>query len=177
MLGGALLALSGCSERATHALGLTRDAPDEFRVTTRAPLQIPPTFDLPPPRPGLPRPQEQSERRQAEEALVPQLALTGTPSEESPGQKALVAAAGPPAPPNIRALVTEEAALDRPQRSLADRLEFWKSSPPPGTAVDARRESQRLRENSALGQSVQAGDTPVEQHKRESFLDSITNLF
>ena len=34
VLGGALLALSGCSERATHALGLTRDAPDEFRVTS-----------------------------------------------------------------------------------------------------------------------------------------------
>jgi hypothetical protein len=32
--------------------------PDEFAVESRAPLTIPPDFDLRPPQPGAPRPQE-----------------------------------------------------------------------------------------------------------------------
>ena len=45
------------------------------------------------------RPQEQSERAKAELALVPQMALGGPAGGSSPGQQALVQAAGPPAAP------------------------------------------------------------------------------
>ena len=37
---GALLA--GCGADTARSFGLTRDAPDEFQVTTRAPLSMPP---------------------------------------------------------------------------------------------------------------------------------------
>ena len=38
---GGLLALSACStDGLTRTFGLTRDAPDEFTVTTRAPLSV-----------------------------------------------------------------------------------------------------------------------------------------
>jgi hypothetical protein len=64
----ALLLLVGCGENTARTLGFIRDAPDEFRVTTRAPLSMPPDMagGLPPPRPGAPRPMERSARDEAE---------------------------------------------------------------------------------------------------------------
>ena len=56
-----LLGVAACSgDELTRTFGLTRDAPDEFQVTTRAPLSMPPDFTLRPPRPGAARPQELS---------------------------------------------------------------------------------------------------------------------
>lgn len=52
-----LLALPGCSGLRT-ALGMERVGPDEFAVEARAPLLIPPDFDLRPPTPGASRPNE-----------------------------------------------------------------------------------------------------------------------
>jgi hypothetical protein len=89
--------VAGCSTDLTRTFGLTHDAPDEFTVTTRAPLSMPPDYSLRPPRPGAPRPQEQSERTQAEQALVPQQALGVAAVADSPGQDALVSEAGPAA--------------------------------------------------------------------------------
>src|ERR1700748_1496245 len=92
------LGLAACSDdELTRTFGLTRDAPDEFTVTTRAPLSMPPDYSLRPPRPGAARPMEQSERTQAEEALVPQTALGAPQVGNSPGQEALVQQAGPAA--------------------------------------------------------------------------------
>lgn len=176
LIPAALLGLASCSgDELTRTFGLTRDAPDEFQVTTRAPLSMPPDFTLRPPRPGAVRPQELTQRQQAEAALAPDTLLNGnTAGAPTPGQQALVAAAGRPAPADIRARLEQESALDTPSRSLTDRLMFWRSPPPPGTQVDAAREAARLRQNSALGQPVQAGDTPIIQRKRQGLF---TGLF
>src|SRR5215475_3640085 len=45
--------LSGC-DSLRSAAGLTKKSPDEFAVTTKAPLVIPPDFNLRPPLPGAP---------------------------------------------------------------------------------------------------------------------------
>lgn len=170
----ALLGLAGCSgEELSRTIGLTRDAPDEFTVTTRAPLSMPPDFALRPPRPGASRPQELTERQQAEATLSPTAALGGTPAGTSPGQQSLLAAAGPTAPRDIRSQVDSESQLDQPGRSFTDRLMFWKPAPPLGTSVDAPRESQRLRQNAALGSNPKSGDTPIIQRRRPGLLDSI----
>jgi hypothetical protein len=167
--------LSGCSgNQLERTLGLVHDAPDEFTVTTRAPLAMPPTFALPPPTPGVGRPQEVSERTQAELALVPQMAL-GAPAEGSgsPGQQALVQAAGPPAGTAIRTEVDQEAKADRPSQGIGDRLMFWRAPPQPGIVVDPDKEAKRLRENSALGQSQETGDTPIVQPKKRGWLEGL----
>jgi hypothetical protein len=158
-------ALSACSGNdLVRTFGLVRDAPDEFQVTTRAPLSMPPDFALRPPRPGEARPQEQSTRNAAESTLVPQAALAGPANGPSTaGQQALVAAAGPPAPSDIRAKIASESSLDVPDQTLTERLMFWKPKPIPGTLVDPNKEALRLRENSALGQNVEQGDTPIIQ--------------
>jgi hypothetical protein len=169
-----VLGLAACSgDELTRTFGLTRDAPDEFQVTTRAPLSMPPDFTLRPPRPGASRPQELSGSQQAEAALVPDSVNSQTPRATSVGQQALVAAAGRPAPANIRSEVNSEAALDTPNRSFADRLMFWRAAPPAGTAVDPTREAQRIRQNAALGQDVDSGDTPIIQRRRAGFLSSL----
>jgi hypothetical protein len=168
----ALIPLAGCGSDLSRTIGLTRDAPDEFTVTTRAPLSMPPDYTLRPPTPGASRPQELSERQQAEAALAPQVALAPA-GGTSPGQEALVSAAGPAAPNDIRNKVDSEAQLDQPGRSFSDTLMFWRPTPPPGTAVDPRRESQRLRQNAALGQSPETGNTPIIQPPQKSFLDSL----
>ncbi len=165
--------LAGCDGGISRTLGLTRDPPDEFTVTTRAPLSIPTEFTLPPPTPGASRPQELSERQQAEAALAPQVALAAPDAANSPGQQALLQATGPAAPANIRSEVNAEIALDQPKKTLADRLAFWRPDPPAGTAVDPKRESQRLRENAALGQSPDSGVTPIVQPKQQGFLQSL----
>lgn len=169
-----LLALASCSgDELTRNFGLSRDAPDEFRVTTRAPLSMPPSLALPTPRPGASRPQELTQEQAAEAVLLPDTALGRGNGESSPGQQALVAAAGPAAPANIRARVDSESQLDRANRSFTDRLMFWQAPPAPGTIVDPARESQRLRQSAALGQSPEAGDTPIIQRKRRGLLDSL----
>ena len=53
----AILLLGGCSNL-RQALGMDRSGPDEFAVESRAPLTIPPDFDLRPPQAGARRPQE-----------------------------------------------------------------------------------------------------------------------
>ena len=52
-----LFALPGCSD-VRMALGMDRVGPDEFAVESRAPLLIPPDFNLRPPQPGAARPNE-----------------------------------------------------------------------------------------------------------------------
>jgi hypothetical protein len=170
----ALLLLSGCGSDVSRTFGLTRDAPDEFQVTTRAPLSMPPDFALRPPQPGAGRPQEQSQRQQAEATLAPQVELApATTRGMSPGESALVAGAGPAAPPDIRQKLASEAELDQPTRTLTDRIMFWKPPPPPGVALDPEKEAQRLRQNAALGRPETAGDTPIIQRKSPSFFEGL----
>ena len=50
---------------------------------------------------------------------------------------------------------------------------FWQPAPAAGIPVDPQRESARLRQNAALGRSVDQGDTPVIQRKRQGFFSSL----
>ena len=66
----ALPALAGgCSNTTKEALGLTKRSPDEFQVVTNAPLSMPPDYNLRPPAPGSPRPQEGTARDQAQQVV------------------------------------------------------------------------------------------------------------
>jgi hypothetical protein len=163
-----VLSLTACSGDLERTFGLTRDAPDEFTVTTRAPLSMPPDYAVTPPRPGASRPQELTPTQQAESDLVPNAVLGPAPAADSPGQQALVNEAGPAAPADIRDKLNAEQQLDAPHRGLTERLMFWKSAPEPGTPLDPSKESQRLREDAALGQSPTVGQTPIIQDKKPS---------
>lgn len=66
LFGGLLL--SGCTDL-KQMVGLDQPMPDEFAVESRAPLTVPPDFDLRPPEPGAPRPQEKTADQQAEQVM------------------------------------------------------------------------------------------------------------
>lgn len=171
--------LAGCQslggDSTARAFGFVRDSPDEFAVTTQPPLSMPPDYTLRPPRPGAPRPQFVAEDRQAQEALAPQTALSavGSNAASGHGEQALVAQAGPPAPPGIRQQINREAALEQPSKNFVDQLMFWRSSAPPGTVIDPVQEAQRLRTDSALGQSPEVGSTPIIQNKSKGLLEGL----
>ncbi|MGD0104455.1 MAG: DUF3035 domain-containing protein [Rhodopila sp.] len=175
LLGGAVIVLSGCSgDKLARTFGLTRDAPDEYTVTTRAPLSMPPDYNLRPPRPGAARPQEQSERQQAQEALVPQTALDVPAGGASAGQAALIQEAGPAAPSDIRRKIDQDARYADNDESFIDKVLYWRKPDTQHVQIDAQKESQRLRQNAALGEGPDVGQTPIIQQKKTGWF---SNLF
>jgi len=74
--------LSAC-EDLKKAVGIEKSSPDEFAVESRAPLTIPPDFDLRPPQPGAPRPQEQSSANLARNTI--ERAGPGDPGKQEVG--------------------------------------------------------------------------------------------
>jgi hypothetical protein len=76
-----VLALSGCTGF-KQAIGLDPTMPDEFAVESQAPLVIPPDFNLRPPKPGEPRPQDVSTAKLAREDL--NNAGPGKPGQQAP---------------------------------------------------------------------------------------------
>jgi hypothetical protein len=174
LLAGSLLLLAGCdTDKLSRTFGLTRDSPDEYTVTTRAPLSMPPEYNLRPPQPGASRPQEQTERQQAEEALAPQLTLGAqTPGSVSQGQTALTEQAGPAAPTDIRRRVDQDAQSDN-DSGFIDKLLYWRKPDPQGAQVDAQKESQRLKQNAALGESPSVGETPIIQPRKKGWFSGL----
>jgi hypothetical protein len=76
------LSMSGCSDF-KKMVGIEKTSPDEFAVESRAPLTIPPDFDLRPPAPGAGRPQEVSSANKAKTAI--DNAGPGDPGKQAPG--------------------------------------------------------------------------------------------
>jgi hypothetical protein len=179
LFAGSALLLAGCEGGGlARTFGLTRDAPDEFMVTTRAPLSMPPDYALRPPRPGAPRPQEQSEQRQAEEILVPQAALSGPRTgAASAGQAALLQQSGPSAPSDIRRRVDQDSRMDKADDGFVDRLLYWRKGSANEAIVDPVAESQRVKANAALGQSQESGTTPIIQEKRKGWFRDLFSWF
>jgi hypothetical protein len=185
--------LGGCSQF-RGALGYDKDPPDEFQVVARAPLALPPNYDLRPPEPGADRPQELSPSESAAERnLGRRSATSSVPAAGSQTGPAVRAAPRAPvgiqssgetalreqlqldqAEPNIRQIVNRETAdFVYETEYPIDKLLFWKEKPPPGVLLDAEKESKRLRENSALGRPVDTGETPSIQRRRGGILEGL----
>ena len=177
--------LGGCSE-AQKALGLTKNPPDEFEVVARAPLSLPPNYNLRPPEPGAPRPQEGTPRDQARTAVFgpsgTQVATGnalgdpgGVSPDATPGEQALLQSAGAVGiDPKIRQEVNQETTQQIAQSSaFVDRLIFWRKTPEPGTVIDPALEQQRLQSNAALGKPVTEGETPIIIQRRKALLEGI----
>jgi hypothetical protein len=116
------LSLSACDSIRREA-GLTKQAPDEFAVVTKAPLIIPPNFNLRPPAPGAPPLNQEDPTNSAEAALFngsdPATVAAGMPSSVSLGERMLLANAGVQnTDPAIRA---ELAADSRSASAAADQ--------------------------------------------------------
>src|SRR5579862_8668412 len=74
--------VSGCTDF-RQMVGIDAISPDEFAVESRAPLTIPPDFDLRPPQPGAARPQEKTAAARARQVI--DTAGPGKPGDQAAG--------------------------------------------------------------------------------------------
>jgi Protein of unknown function (DUF3035) len=86
------LLITACHSGVKKTLGMERNQPDEFSVVERAPLTMPPNFDLLPPTPGAARPQEDKAGETAQ-GLVLGTQTAGTVSEASVAEQSLLSQA------------------------------------------------------------------------------------
>ncbi|MDE2181465.1 MAG: DUF3035 domain-containing protein [Alphaproteobacteria bacterium] len=151
---GTAMALSGCSTL-REAAGMEKEPPDEFAVLTKAPLVIPPDYNLRPPRPGA-APTNQVEPTQAAEQTLfgndPATVAASMSGNYSPGEKMLLASAGiQNSDPDIRQhLQSDRASMMGADDDFTNEILFWKGpKPDTGTPVNADAEAQRLDQQKA----------------------------
>jgi hypothetical protein len=140
------MALMGC-ESLRDAAGLQKKSPDEFAVTTKAPLVIPPDFNLRPPMPGAPPSNTRDPSTNAEMALFsnadPQTIANGLVGTYTPGERMLLANARVQNnDPTIRARLNadQRAAIQNADRSFTDRILNSAATPNTGKPVNADAE-------------------------------------
>lgn len=180
---GMAIALAGCGGDVRRSLGLTKQSPDEFRVVSRAPLSVPPSFSLRPPAPGAQRPQEASPEQRARQAVfrVEEREQTAALPEEgvddslSTGERSLLREAGADrADPDIRQKVERETRqINEESRDFADMLIFWKDPEPQYDRIDPGAEARRLRGSDAMGERPTGEGVPVIERQRRSLFDRL----
>lgn len=159
----AATAASGCASL-SRAVGATKTAPDEFRVVTQAPLTLPPDYNLRPPRPGEPRPQELQPADEARTALFGE----DIGQSASAGERAFIASAGAEAAdPAIRDTVDfESQGVVHRNEGFVDRLlAFRGSSEQAAASLDAEQEAARLQEEEATRRATGGGQVVIERDR------------
>jgi Protein of unknown function (DUF3035) len=145
-MGLCAVALMGC-QSLRDAAGLQKKSPDEFAVTTKAPLVIPPDFNLRPPMPGAPPSNTRDPSTNAEIALFSnadtQTVANGMRGTYTPGERMLLAnAKAQNSDPSIRARLNadQRAAIQNADRSFTDRILNSPATPNTGKPVNADAE-------------------------------------
>jgi hypothetical protein len=163
LLRGCALAAMACSLMACQSIrdaaGLTKEPPDEFAVVTKAPLIIPPDFNLHPPKPGAPPLNQVAPTTAAQEALYsddPNAIANAISGNYSEAEKLLLATSGGAvADPSIRrTIAADNTKAEDTDPSLTDRLLFGESTDNSADkAVNAAAEQARLA-------AIKDGDQP-----------------
>ena len=158
-----LLVLSSCADT-KRALGIDKSIPDEFAVIRRAPLVMPPDFNLKPPAPGSVRPQEGSSSDRARDALVGRNRIQnyGQTGFSSGEVELLYLAGADLIVPGIRSIIDKEtSAFAREPVKFTNKLIFWRENVQLGTPIDPFKEKKRLESNKSLGKPPNEGPIPV----------------
>lgn len=144
----ALIGLSGLTASCASAskrLGLTTTAPNEFNILTKAPLIVPPEYNLLPPRVGESSALNNYSQQAAREALIGDI----DSAEPSRGEIVLMTKAGVGrANQEVRLEIDGENSVERKTDGFADRVLFWQDGRvqnPDGSALDPETEARRLR--------------------------------
>lgn len=168
LMTGAAISLSAC-ENTRKQFDFSKKAPDEFAVMTRAPLEMPPSMQLPAPQPGAPRPQEMSTDQMARETVLGPDAVKQVAKQNgvSQGEAVLLQRTGAAnASPAIRSVVDKETAeiaeeetpgIDQLRKMVGQDVE------PPSKVVDPVAETNRIKANKAAGKPITEGETPVKE--------------
>jgi hypothetical protein len=147
--------ISGC-DSIRSAAGEGKDSPDEFAVVTKAPLVIPPDYNLRPPAAGA-GPTNQLEPTQAAQAALfnsdPATVAASLPATMSTGERYLLANAGVQnADPAIRQEIAADMSSTRAaDDSFTNSLLFGSTAPSGAAPVDADAEARRIDAQKAGG--------------------------
>lgn len=144
---GGLMLLSGC-DSVGYMFGGSHPVPDEFRVLPSAPLEVPPDFNLRPPQPGSPRPQELARDTRSVTTVFGASAdaaanAVAVANHQSKGEQALTKLAGADnADPRIRTLIDKEwPGSVVGDRGFLESLMFWKGDGADTTVTSSRDSS------------------------------------
>lgn len=137
------LAFTGCTQT-SKALGLTKNAPNEFNILTKAPLVVPPEYNLRPPQVGTSTADNNYTQKAARQALIGDIDA----AEPSRGEVILMSKAGVGrANQNIRLEIDGQNSVERKTESFSDRVLFWRDGRAinsDGSPMDNEIESKRL---------------------------------
>ena len=170
-IGALALSLTAC-ESVRNAVGANKQPPDEFAVVTKAPLIIPPDYNLKPPKPGAPPLNQVSPTESAEAALYsddPKTVAASISGSYSTGEKMLLAQTGAAAAnDSIRQqIAADNAGADSADQGFVDGLLFGGSTYAGDAPLNADAEKARIDAN-RNAQPVQQG-----QKKDSGWLDGI----
>ncbi|MBL0318851.1 MAG: DUF3035 domain-containing protein [Alphaproteobacteria bacterium] len=203
-IGAGAISLSACgSYDVRDALGVKNAAPDEYSVVANNPLSVPPDFELRPPRPGSPRPNQNSSSASAKKLLL------GTPEDAEPdvGQQPpnlTPDGEAKPAPveahavsnaeqsfkehlklkeadPNVKQALVEDSLppLETDTNTSKKKPGFWArffrtdKEDKPQPVVDATKEKERIEKNKVEGKPVNEGNVVNKNQKEPSTLEKI----
>jgi len=181
LLCGVAAGMSGC-DTIRSATGQGKDAPDEFAVVTKAPLVIPPEFNLRPPAAGASATNQVAPTQAAQAALFntdPATVAASLPATTSAGERYLLANAGVQnADPAIRQEIAADGASMRAADESFTNTILFGSTAPSGTApVDADAEARRIDAQKAGGTAATpAANTPPPppaEHHDSSWLEQL----
>jgi hypothetical protein len=146
------------------------NTPDEFRVVRKAPLTVPPEYNLRPPSPGSARPQELSPEAQARVAVFG-VDFGQTASE---GEKLLIKQAGGDAVDRtVRSQVDfDNAQILRKNRSFADTILNWGGAPSE-PVLDPAAEAERIKAAEEANKDVIGTGQVIIQPKHTSKLPGL----
>ena len=143
-IAGLGLALSGCAGT-SKALGLTKSTPNEFNILTKAPLVVPPEYNLRPPKIGESSAENNYTQKAARDALIGNI----DSAEPSQGEIVLLSKAGVArANQEIRLVIDGENAVERKSKGFTDQVLFWRDGQAvssDGQPLDSEGEERRLR--------------------------------
>ena len=170
----AVMAVTGC-QNVKEQLGVGRHSPDEFTVVKRAPLTLPPDYNLRVPSTGS-APPAAIASNQAKTIVLGEAGNTAT--QGSAEEQLLRKMGAQNARSDIRDVISEENGFIALENQKAiDKLMFWSDKEPgdesmPVSKVDSKKEAERLKKVQESGQPINEGDVPVIEPK-DSTIDKI----
>ncbi|HTK79221.1 MAG TPA: DUF3035 domain-containing protein [Rhizomicrobium sp.] len=179
-IGAFAVSSTGCQD-IREAVGATKQPPDEFAVTTKAPLIIPPDYELRPPKPGAPPVNQVPPSAAAQAALYsddPATVAGAIPGNYSQAEKLLLAQAGAAtADDSVRQqIAADNRRMQTADESFTDRLLFGgPDAASPDSPIDPDAEKARIDASKNAPASVTNPQQAPQQQKKDSggWLDGI----
>lgn len=163
--------LAGCSTSTREALGIKKQAPDEFKVVSNPPLSLPPQFSLRPPVRKI-EVKEITSINGKEGRVVFEKTSADISTESmytTKGENSFLSKAGASnANPNIKEILEKEANAPKEKKGMLNKIAFFsskKESAEQDPIVDAMQEKERIMKNKSEGKAINDGETAVLEEK------------